>query len=382
MSRSTLIGRALESLDDARIVATQLNNALEEVGVCVPRAKLLQVVARLCGVHRFDELQQRLGGRPGSKQLAPIAASAELRLPTLPEVLLLKRDAGDGPLAGHLEFSDKNSATRWCYAMGSGAIKPAALEAARRLALGEPLRPLDTKWLTGRSRAVSVIDDDRADGVLHIDTRSLASAGYLGQGKWSVGPDYYCRVSVYDPLLIERLGVPFGSKEMAETMLAARCFAPPADFAAAGFEIFTLNVESRLMLRCLTLPNPAPVLESLWLLGQRCPESRIRAALLRIDNDGAFRVIRLGGNRTQLLAGMGWVGAHGANHGSSRAECDYSGEAGLARIWQEIREWMTRPAGQSAETAASLSPDRRAELQKWVEGGREWEHSAEPSESS
>src|ERR1700677_671920 len=137
MSRSTLIGRALDSLDDAKVVAAQLSNALEEIGVSVPRLKLLQVVARLCGAHHYDELQYRLKGKSASDQSAP---SAEVRLLTLPEVLLLKKPDGDGALAEHLEFSDKDSATRWCYAMGSAAIKPEALEAARRLGLGEPLR--------------------------------------------------------------------------------------------------------------------------------------------------------------------------------------------------------------------------------------------------
>lgn len=382
MSRSTLIGRALESLDDAKLVAIQLNNALEEAGVCLPRAAVLQIIARLCGAHRFDELQHRLKGKSGAEPVATNAACEELRLLTLPELLLLRQAEGDGPLAGHLEFSDKNSATRWCYAMRAGAIKPAALEAARRLALGEPLRPLDTKWLTGRSSEVSVIDDDRVDGALHVDTRSLAMAGYLGQGKWSVGLDYYCRVSAYDSLLIERLGVPVGSKEMAETQMAAACFAPPTEFAAAGYEIFTVNIESRLMMRCLSLPNAEAMLESLWMLGQRWPEKRLRAALLRVDKGNAFRIIWVGGDRTQMLMSLGWVGTHGAGHGSSRAECEYSGAAGLARIWQEIGEWLTRPAGQLEEIAPAISSDRRAELQKWVEGGREWEQSAKATESS
>jgi hypothetical protein len=373
--RSTLIGRALESLEDAKIVANQLNNALEEVGVSVPRAKLLQVIARLCGAHRFDELTHRLKTRSGSEPGAADNAGSERRLLTLPEVLLLKQPEGEDVLAGHLEFFDKNSATRWCYAMGSDAINPAALEAARRLALGEPLRPLDTKWLTGKSSELSIIGDDNADGALFIDARSLAMAGYLGNGKWSIGSDYYCRVSLYEPLRIERLGVPVGFKEMAEAELDAHSFVPPKDFAAAGYEIFTVNIASRLMLRSLELPNPAPLLESLWLFGQRRPESRIRVALLRVEKDAAFRIIWLGGAKTELLTAMGWLGRDGAGYGSSRPEHGYSGEAGLVRIWQEIREWIRRPSGESDETAPPLSPDRRAELQKWVEGGRDWEHS-------
>src|SRR5471032_1398525 len=104
MSRSTLIGRALESLDDAKIVATQLTNALEEVGLSVPRAKLLQDIARLCGAHRFDDLTHRLKTKSGSLPGAPGDARAEARLLTLPEVLLLKQPEGEGVLAGHLEF--------------------------------------------------------------------------------------------------------------------------------------------------------------------------------------------------------------------------------------------------------------------------------------
>jgi hypothetical protein len=169
---------------------------------------------------------------------------------------------------------------------------------------------------------------------------------------------------------------------MAESLLAAPCFAPPMDFAAAGIEIFTVNIESRLMMRCLSLPNAEAVLESLWMLGQRWPEKRVRAALLRIDKGNAFRIIWVGGDRTQMLMRLGWVGTDGAGHGSSRAESDYSGAAGLARIWQEIGEWLTRPAGQSEEVAPPISSDRRAELQKWVEGARDWEQSAKATESS
>jgi hypothetical protein len=371
--RSTLIGRALESLEDAKIVATQLNTALEEVGVSVPRAKLLQVIARLCGAHRFDELTHRLKTRSRSAPGAADEVRPERRLLTLPEVLLLRQPEGDGVLAGHLEFFDKNSATRWCYAIGSEAINPAALEAARRLALAEPLRPLDTKWLSGKSSQISVFEDDNAGGVLYVEARSLATAGYLGAGKWSIGSDYYCRVSLYEPLRIERLGVLVGFKEMAEAELDAHSFAPPRDFAAAGYEIFSVNITSRLTLRSLTLPNPAPLLESLWSFGQHRPECRIRLALLRIEKDSAFRIIWLGGHKTELLAGLGWQGRDAAGYGSSRPDYVYSGELGLVRIWQEIREWMRRPCSEADETAPPLSADRRADLQKWVEGGREWE---------
>ena len=372
MSRSTLIGRALDSLDDAKIVAAQLRNALEEVGVSVPRAKLLEVVARLCGAHHYDELQYRLKGKSPADERALNGSSAEVRLLTLPEVLLLKKPDGDGALAEHLEFFDKTSATRWCYAMGSAAIKRAALEAARRFVLGEPLRPTDTKWLTGCSSDVSVIDDDNADGALNVNVQALAGAGYLGEGKWSVGPHYYCRVSVNDPLLIERLGVPVSSKAMAEQRLSAQRFAPPPDFAAAGFEVFTVNIESRLMIRCLTLPNPAAVLESLQLVGPGVAPSRLRLALLRVDPGGGIRLIRLAGRKEQLLTGLSWTGMRatgGGERGSSRADLDYSGEEGLARIWQEIREWVTR--GESApkhgtEASTTLSAIRRAELEKWI----------------
>jgi hypothetical protein len=382
VSRSTLIGRALESLDDAKIVATQLKNALEEVGVAVPRAKLLEVVARLCGAYHYDELQYRLKARSHSDASEP---SAEVRLLTLPEVLLLKKSERDESFAEHLEFFDRESATHWCYAIGSAAIKPAALEAARRLVRGEPLRPTDTKWLTGSSSKISVIDDERVDGALNIDTQALAGAVYLGEGKWSVGPNYYCRVSANDPLLIERFGVPVSSKAMAEEVPAARCFAPPLDFVAAGFEVFTGNIEARLMLRCLTFPNPASVLESLRLVGHRCEHDssapgaasyQLRLALLRIDKSGAVRVIRVTGRKEHLLAGLSWEGTQSSGmwdpavgevvqeRGSNRQDLDYSGVDGLARIWQEIREWAAN---------APLSATRRSELQKWVAGRGKWE---------
>jgi hypothetical protein len=369
MSRSTLIGRALDSLDDAKVVAAQLRNALEEIGVSVPRLKLLQVVARLCGAHHYDELQYRLKGKSSSDQSAP---SAEIRLLTLPEVLLLKKPDGDGSMAEHLEFSDKDSATRWRYVMRSDAIKPEALEAARRLALGEPLRPTDSKWLTGGASEVSVIDDEVADGALNINAQALAGAAYLGEGKWSVGPNYYCRVSINEPVSIETLGVPVSPKAMDKERLYARHFAPPPDIAAAGFEAFTLNIESRLMLRCLTLPNSALVLESMGLLGPGVALNRIKVALLRADQGGSTRVIRLFGASEQPLAGLSWVATHwhggSSRCGSSSADFNYSGETGLARIWQEIRDWLSSDssAAKLADPDASISAIRRAQLQKWV----------------
>jgi hypothetical protein len=369
MSRHTLIGRALASLDDAKIVAAQLRNALEEVGISVARAKLLEVVARLCGAHHYDELQYRF------KDKTPAgdgAANAELRLLTLPEVLLLKKPESEGFLAEHLEFFDKNSPTRWCYATGSAAIKPAALEAARRLVLGEPLRPTDTKWLTGCSSEESVIEDEMADGALNVDTQDLAGARYLGNGKWSVGSNYFCRVSINEPLLIEGHGVPVASKAMAEERLCAQRFALPPDLAE-GYEAFTVNIESRLMLRCLQLPDPARVLATLQFAGVGAAPHRLRAALLRVEQGGAIRLVRLAGRKDQLLAGLNWQGTHLSGeretHGSSRAGFDYSGEAGLARIWEEIRVWAAcdeSAAKQHSEEKGSMSAIRRAELSKWL----------------
>jgi hypothetical protein len=388
VSRSTLIGRALDSLDDAKIVATQLKNALEEVGVAVPRVKLLEVVARLCGAYHYDELQYRLKGRSHSDADGN-EPSAEVRLLTLPEVLLLKKPECDGSFAEHLEFFDRESATHWCYAIGSAAIKPSALEAARRLVRGEPLRPTDTKWLTGSSSKISVIDDERVDGALNIDTQALAGAVYLGEGKWSVGPNYYCRVSANDPLLIERFGVPLSSKAMADEVTVARCFSPPLDLVAAGFEAFTVNIEARLMLRCLTLPNPASVLGSLRLVEHRCQHDssapgaasyRLRMALMRVEKSGAVRVIRVTGRKEHLLAGLSWEGTKSngvldptagevaGERGSNRSELDYSGADGLTRIWHEIREWAAN---------TPLSETRREELQKWVAGRGKWEQQSD-----
>jgi len=372
MSRSTLVGRALASLDDARTVASQLRNALEEVGVSVARGKLLEVVARLCGAHHYDELKYRFRSNSHADEIAWTGSSPDLRLLTLPEVLLLKKPDGEGPLAEHLEFIDKTSSTRWCYAMGSTAIKPEALEAARRLVLGEPLRPTDSKWLTGGSSGESVIDDDKQGDALNVNAQALAQAAYLGEGKWSVGAHYYCRVSVNDPLLVESAGVPVPSKVMAEERLSAQRFAPPIEFAAAGFEIFASNIESQLMLRCLKLPNPALLLESLQLVGSEAAPVRLRLALMRSEQGAGLRVIRLMGRKDQLLGALSWSGMHAGSareRAGSRSDLDYSGEEGLARIWQEVREWVATDdfaPTHSAEATMSISAIRRAELAKWI----------------
>jgi hypothetical protein len=372
MSRSTLIGRALDSLDDAKTVASQLRNALEEVGVSVPRAKLLEVVARLCGAHHYDELQHRFKGKSAGDEIAWTGAAPELRLLTLPEVLLLTKPEGEGRLAEHLEFVDKSSLTRWCYAMGSDAIKPEALEAARRLVLGEPLRPTDSKWLSGASSGESIIDDANEGGALNVNAQALAQAIYLGAGRWSVGAHYYCRVSVNEPMLIERAGVPMDSSAMQRERLAAQRFTPPVEFASAGFEIFAVNAESQLLLRCLQLPQPAPVLEALQLALSEGAALRVRLAMLRSEQGGALRVIRLTGQRNELLAGLGWSGMRlqaVREAGGSRPDQDYSGEQGLARIWQEIRDWVARDdftPTQGADASLSISAIRRAALAKWI----------------
>jgi hypothetical protein len=373
MSRSTLMSRALHSLDDAKIVAVQLRNALEEVGVSVPRAKLLQVVARLCGANQFDDLNYRFKGKSAPVLSTASAPNAQMRLLTLPEVLLLKKTEDEGPLAEHLEFFDKVSTTRWCYAMTSQAIKPAALEAARRLVLGEKLRPTDTAWLTGSLRELSIIDDPTADGALNINTQSLARAAYLGEGKWSLGSNYYCRVSVNDPVLIERSKVPVSAKSSGEERLCAQLFAPPHDFAAAGFEAFTFNIEFRLMLRCLALPHAAAMLEALHLVAPATSPLRLRLALLRTDADGRTRIIRVLGRAEPLLTGLSWDGTMSTGEreqrGSTPPDVGYSGEAGLARIWQEIREWAASDpsaASIATESSADISAIRRAQLEQWV----------------
>jgi hypothetical protein len=421
MSRFTLLGRRRNSPDDAKIIATQLRNALEEVGVLLPPTKLLEVVAQLCGAQDYDDLRHRLKDAPQSEPTAP---SSEARLLSLPEFLLLRKPEGDGPLVGQLQFWDKDSGPHWCYAVGADAIKPAALEAARRLVLGLPLRPTDSKWVSGRSREASVIDAEKAGGTLKVDTRALAGAAYLGEGKWSVGSNYHCRLSVNDPLLIERHSVLVSPKALADEALAARRFAPPPDFAAAGFEVYTVNIEARLMLRCLALSDPGRVLDSLRLVGQRWPPDfsdpavaphRLRAAMLRADASGGVQVVRVTGRKEGLLAAMSWDGTQWSGirdptavktteqRGSSRRRVDYSGEDGLTRIWQDIRHWIMwcesralvvagqlPPAPQRsfqefllevADAKSPLSLTRRAEMEKWLAGGRAWEQQPDKTEA-
>jgi hypothetical protein len=386
----------IKSLDDAKSLTAQLERALDEVGVSLARLKVQAVVARLCGARRYTELHYRLESPSESQANLPMA---EVRLLTLPELLLLRRVEDDGPVVGHLEFYLKDSSTHWRYVVASTSIRPAALEAARRLVLGEALRRNDTMWLSGGSSRASVIDDEKAADALDIDAQALAGAIYLGEGKWRVGPRYTCQLSANDPLLIEQHGVPVSGSAIADEELAGRQFLPPPDFAEAGFEAFTVNVRSRLMLRCLALQNKPLVLESLRLVGQCCSlESsstattprRLLAALMRKERDDHVRVIGVTGRKDRLLSGMRWEGTRSSGaggltvdegeeeHGSSRAEIDYSGVSGLARIWQEIRDWVApceSPAialpGPAAE--APLSAIRRAELAKWMSRGGERE---------
>jgi hypothetical protein len=385
MSGSALISNAIKSLDDARSVAADLERALDEVGVSLARPKVQEVVARLCRARRYADLHYRLKSASEPQRSVPIA---ELRLLTLPELLLLRRTEGDGPLVGQLEFFLKDSATHWCYVVAAASIKPGALEAARRLVLGEPLRRTDTKWLSGGSCKASIIDDEQAADALNIDTQALAGAIYLGAGKWNVGPRYHCRVSANDALLIEHHGIPISANAIADEESAARQAVPPSDFATAGFEAFTVNIRSRLMLRCLGLKNSALVLESLRLVGQLCSleassrpaaPRRLLAALMRIERGDCIQVIGVTGRKQGRLTEMRWEGTQssgaGEEHGRSRTEIDYSGESGRARIWQEIRGWVARcepPALALPEPAEySLSPARRAELEKWVARGGE-----------
>jgi hypothetical protein len=74
-----------------------------------------------------------------------------MRLLSLPEILLLANPDGDGPMVRALQFWAKDAAPNWCYAIGVSGIEASALEAARRLVLGLPLRPTDAKWVSGRS---------------------------------------------------------------------------------------------------------------------------------------------------------------------------------------------------------------------------------------
>jgi hypothetical protein len=251
---------------------------------------------------------------------------------------------------------------------------------------------------------------------LTVDTASLAGAAYLGDGRWSVGDKHYCRVSVDDGLLIERRAVSVPLKIMAREALSAQLFfAPPPEFAAAGFEVFTVNVETQLTLRCLKLRNAGRLLESLSLVGQRLPCHRsnpagtphcLRAALLRVDKIGGVQVVTVCGPIGPELAGLRWEGTRWdgmgsptvarspERHDSTGAGIEQARENGLARIWREIRAWISWCDGsteadarrfhqflEAAEEAeVSLSQIRRADMQKWVAGARDWEQP--PGESN
>ena len=410
MPRATLIGRHLKSRDDVKTAAVQLRHALEGVGVTVAPGKALEVIALLCGAPSHDELLMALKGTP---QLDRGAPSADVRLLTLPEVLTQSNAEGEGPLVGQLQFWQKDSSPHWCYAVSVAAIEPSALEAARRLVLGLPLRPVDAKWVTGRFSKVSVINDEQAVPPLAVDTISLAGAAYLGDGHWSVGAEHYCRVSVDDKLLIERRGIPVPLKTMTQEAIAAARLAPPPEFAAAGFEVFTVNIEAQLTLRCLKLPDARRVLESLRLVGPRLPCDRanpastphgLRAALFRADKSGLVQVVTVYGHTGPVLGGLRWEGTRWDGMGSptvTQSRIEDSGENGLARIWLEIRAWISWcdcsahaqrlqqpevPARsfpqflqEVVEAKVPLSQIRRGDMEKWVAGTRDWERPPEES---
>jgi hypothetical protein len=99
------------------------------------------------------------------------------------------------------------------------------------------------------------------------------------------------------------------------------------------------------------------------------------------------------------LAGLRWEGTRWdgmgsptvarspERHDSTGAGIEQARENGLARIWREIRAWISWCDGstevdarlfhqflEAAEEAkVSLSQIRRADMQKWVAGAREWE---------
>ena len=411
MPRASLIGRDLKSLDDIKVAAVQLRHALEDVGVTVAPSKVSEVIALLCGASSHDELQKSLKGRSPLDRNAP---SADVRLLTLPEVLTQWNAQDEGPLVDQIQFWQKDSAPHWRYIISVAAIEPAALEAARRLVLGLPLRPADAKWLTGSFSKVSIINSKQAAPPFLVDTASLAGAAYLGNGQWSIGDRHYCLVSVNDRLLIERRAVSVPLKVMAQEALAAVRFAPPPEFAAAGFEVFTVNVETRLTLRCLKLRDAGRLLESLRLVGRRlsCYRSnpagtphRLRAALFRVDKIGRVQVVTVWGPMGLELSGLRWEGTRWDGLGSptvagsrerhdlTAAGIEPAGENGLSRIWLEIRAWVSWCDGSAevdahffhqfledaADAKISLSQIRRTDMEKWVAGARDWEQPAEES---
>jgi hypothetical protein len=412
MSRANLVGRHLKSPDDIRAATVQLRHALEAAGVTVAPNKVLEVIALLCGAANYHELQKSLKGTP---QLDRGERSADIRLLTLPELLTRSSADAEGTVVGQLLFWQKDSAPRWRYAVSLAAIEPTALEAARRLVLGLPLRATDAKWVTGSFSKMSVINNEESASPLTIDTASLAGAAYLGDGQWSVGANHYCSVSVDDRVLIEKRTVSVPLKVMAQEAAAAGRFTPPPELAAAGFEIFTVNIEAQLTLRCLKLPHAGQLLESLRLVEKRLPWDRsnpadtphgLRAALFRADKTGRFQVVTVFGPIGPESAGLRWEGTGWDGTGRptvagspKRQELtgsgnEESGENGLARIWLEIRVWISWCDGsvegdarsfqqfleQAAEAKVSLSQIRRADMQKWVAGARDWEQP--PGESN
>jgi hypothetical protein len=94
--------------------------------------------------------------------------------------------------------------------------------------------------------------------------------------------------------------------------------------------------------------------------------------------------------------GLRWEGTRWDGSGSptvSGSPERHAGENGLARIWLEIRAWISWCDGsveadarsfhqfleEVAEAKISLSQIRRADIEKWVAGARDWEQPPDES---
>jgi hypothetical protein len=377
-----ILGRPIDSVDSAKAVAAKLGKALDAVGVAVPHNQLLEVVARLCGAHHFNELTNRLSSGAPVKPLAKPSASAPvvsaalacgMRLPLLVELLA-------HPNIGTVEFLKSARSKPFTSAMNR--IESDVLQAATAAALRQPLSTADQELLSGSRAAEPVFESwFRKEPLLskaarhglvasmHLTTRMLANAYYTGAGVWGLPSDrdtsviFVRLLSAEELVFPDPIRIPLTSAELAEELRQTQDFGAPILLQQRGFECYTVNAESEALCRLLTLPANAE--EVLAVFQPRCPwylssgkstdKLRLRAVLLHWNDKGGLHLIEVKSQHDDPFTDIHWSGFHFVPHGrspkykrNSRAGTTSGaqlaqGPEGLAVLWQEIAAWVAGP---------------------------------------
>jgi hypothetical protein len=338
------------SIADAKKLASRLTSLLEEYGHSLTRCQAHEVVARLQGAHHYNELRKGLckSGTVGRMH------GAELIGPSLAEVLH-RHCTGEITIDRMQQLAAVFGVRHDIYTEII-KIEPSGIEAAAKFARGERLTADERAWISNRHIHVLEFDESLVEGCDHLNgwgAFDLLQSRYIGDAMWDIGLNLV-RFDFLEPCEPDQWSTLLPDRVHRNQARAARPFIPPDEFGAAGFEVFTVNIEARLMQRlagdmktlelrqCVWCPHGDPCT---WMWAHSGIRARpLRAALLREQADGTYQLLQIYSYPDYPLDWMSMQITRSNSDGHVDDKCfdrSYHGAAGLRALWGDAYQQLS-----------------------------------------